>query len=292
MQERIEKGAQSSGPGSSVYLGRARYFFESLAEMGAWIERTPRTWKINDSARTDPSTSWDLGAGYASAVDMACNGWIDGASRSQSALNALAPLTPEPRQRVDYVGHRPHVVRAMAGDMKSMIRKVKVRADNGKGRVVTLIVPVNATAGVSAECMANFGVAVAQYVHQMERSGIRVEVIAAMTSRVSQWRVSACVRIKHASQPLDLAVMAFAIGHPAMFRRLGFAIRERCAAPMDTGYGRTCDTQADDCINAPQGAIVLNGMADADRYAQTPEQAVRYVTLKLDDARDVTMGAA
>jgi hypothetical protein len=176
----------------------------------------------------------------------------------------------------------------MAGDMKSMIRKVKVRADNGRGRVVTLIVPVNAVAGVSADHMANFGVAVAQYVHQMERSGIRVEVIAAMTSRVSQWRVSACVRIKHASQPLDLAVMAFAIGHPAMFRRLGFAIRERCAAPMDPGYGRTCDTQADDCINAPQGAIVLNGMADADKYAQTPADGVAYVTRTLDAARGLT----
>jgi hypothetical protein len=176
--------------------------------------------------------------------------------------------------------------------MKSMVRKVKSRADNGKGRVVTLIVPVNARAFVGAEHMANFGVAVAQYVNQMERDNVRVEVIAAMTSRVSNWRVCAAVRIKHATQPLDLAVMAFAIGHPAMFRRLGFAIRERCHAPMDPGYGSTVSTREDDVINAPQGSIVLNGMADASTHARTPADGVAYVTRTLDAARGLVEGAA
>jgi hypothetical protein len=293
MQERIESGRQPSKPGQTPDMGRARYFFESLAEMGAWIERTPRTWACNDSVSAGAYTSWDLGAGYDSAVSMAKGGWMDGAQRSQKALEALKATVPEPRQRVDFVGFRPHVQRQIAGDIKCMVRKVKVRADNGKGRVVTLIVPVNATAWVGAEAMANFGVAVAQYVNQMERQRIRVEVIAAMTSKVSGWRVSACVRIKHASQPLDLAVMAFAIGHPAMFRRLGFAIRERCHAPMDTGYGRTVATREDDVINAPQGAIVLNGMADADEHARTPADGVAYVTRTLDAARGLTaLGAA
>jgi hypothetical protein len=293
MQERIENGRQPSKPGKTPDMGRARYFFESLAEMGAWIERTPRQWTCKDSVTAFPAQAWDLGAGYDSAVSMAKGGWLEGASRAQEALKTLKALTPEPRNRIDFAGYRPHVQRAIAGDMKSMVRKVKVRADNGRGRVLTLIVPVNATAWVGAEAMANFGVAVAQYINQLERDNVRVEVIAAMTSKVSGWRVSACVRIKHASQPLDLAVMAFAIGHPAMFRRLGFAIRERCAAPMDTGYGRTVATREDDVINAPQGAIVLNGMADADEHARTPADGVAYVTRVLDKARGLTaLGAA
>lgn len=286
MQERIERTPTPTKPGETPRK-RARYFFDSLAEMGRWIEGTKRTWPSRDSESAGHSASWDLGAGYSDAVHMAKFGWLDGAARSQSALKRLAPSVPEPRNRIDFVGYRPHVPRCVAGDVRHMVRKVKTRADNGRGKVLTLIVPVNAVAGVSAEHMANFGVAVAQYINQLERSNIRCEVIAAMTSIVSGWRVSACVRIKSAGQPLDLAVMAFAIGHPAMFRRLGFAIRERCHAPYDIGYGQTVSTRVDDMINAPTNAVVLNGMKDADRYARTPGAAVAYVTAQLDKARGI-----
>lgn len=263
----------------------AAYSFASLHELGNWIASTRRTWDTEDS-RTYPSArSWDLNAGYDASVEMARNGWLEGAERAQEALKEFAPATPEPDTKTDFYGFRPHVPRFCAGAPDSMIRHAPV-ADMGVGRVLTLIVPINAVSNVSAEHMANFGVAVAQYVNQLEMGGMRVELIGASTSLMmsSNWRVSQTFTIKNADQPLDLAVVAFAIGHPAMFRRLGFALLERCAAPTCHNYGRTAETELSDVINAPVGAIVLNGMKNANEHARTPEKALEYVSKQIEKA--------
>jgi hypothetical protein len=134
--------------------------------------------------------------------------------------------------------------------------------------------------------MANFGVAVAQYINQMETNGVRVDVTGAMVSNVSGWRVAHTWKIKRAEQPLDLAVLTFALGHAAMFRRIGFALRERSAAPATRSYGNTVACEVSDAINAPIGAIVLNGMKDAATVAKTPEAALAYITKYVDNALD------
>jgi hypothetical protein len=72
-------------------------------------------------------------------------------------------------------------------------------------------------------------------------------------------------------------VTAFSIGHPAMFRRLGLALRERSACKETPGYGTSRDLTLADVINAPRDAIILNGMREADRYAPTAELGLAYV---------------
>ena len=270
MQTRIEPDAK-----------RARYHFESLGELGEYINATKRTWPDN-SSETDTRID-DLGAGYAGAVRMARFGWIEGAEKAQEALKAFAPMTPQPDTKTDVYGFRPHVPRFCAGAPDSMIRHT-VTPSMGCGKVLTLIVPVNALAHVSAKSMANFGTAVAQYVNQLETDGTRVELIGAIVSDVEGWRVAHTFVVKYADQPLDLAVVAFAIGHPAMFRRLGFGLRERCAAPYTPGYGRSTPARVDDMINAPPGAVVLNGMTEADTRAPTAEKALAYVSAQIEKA--------
>lgn len=279
---------------------RARYHFESLYELGAWIKRTPKTWRLASSGDEVhvPEQEWDLKAGYAGAVDMALKGWNEGAERVQEALKAFPLQTPAPDTRTDVYGFRPHVPRFCAGAPDSMIRHAPV-AETGAGKVLTLVIPIIAPWYVSAEHMANFGVAVAQYVNQMEMNGTRVEVIAAMANAwdltgktvngtvqptESAWRVSQTWTVKNADQPLDLAVVAFAIGHPAMYRRLGFALLERCAAPEHSEYGFPVHAREGDLINAPVGCVVLNGMREADKYATTPEKGFEYVSKQIETA--------
>lgn len=268
-----------------------RIAFQSLAELGEYIARTPRTWRMKNSETVQPSPERDLNAGYDNALDMARNGWLEGAQRVQKALKAFVPETPKPDTVVDFYGYRPHVPRFCAGDPMNMVRRDPIDPETGMGKVLTLAVPVNALMSVSASSMANFGVAVAQYVNQLETDGMRVELIGMMVSHVSgYWRVAHSWVIKYADQPLDLAVIAFTIGHPAMFRRLGFALRERCAAPMDPGYGQTVPAKLSDLINPPLGTVILNGMASADRYAPTPEKALEYVTQQIDKAMEAQYG--
>lgn len=272
MQTRIDRAAKT-----------ARFAFRSLSELGEYIDRTPRTWTQNSSKTHGTGVDWDLRAGYDRAVDMARNGWIEGAEKAQDALRAFAPMTPAPDTRTDVYGFRPHVPRFCAGAPDSMIRHT-TKPDNGAGRVLTLAVPVNALAYVNAPAMANFGVAVAQYVNQLETDGTRVELLGMMVSLVSGHRCAHTWVIKYADQPLDLAVVAFSIGHPAMFRRLGFALRERSGLPEDFGYGQTVAAKLDDIIDPAPGTIILNGMANADSYAPTPERGLEYVSKQIETA--------
>lgn len=273
MQERIDTKEK-----------RALYFYDSLSELAQYLDRTPQTWKGYDSSRkSGGGTSWDLGAGYDKAWDMARNGWIEGAQRAQEALQVFAPSSPAPDTRNDFYGHMPHVPRYCSGAPDNMIRHDKAK---GSGRVLTIICPVNATANVSAKSMSNFGVAVAQYINQMEMQNIRCEVIGILVNDAGSWHVSHAWRVKYADQPLDLAVLSFAVGHPAMFRRLGFALLERCAAPASPSYGRSIPALLADVVNVPAGAVVLNGMTRANEIAPTPEKALKYIEEQINKVLD------
>lgn len=263
----------------------AKYSFGSLSELGEYIARTPRTWREEWSRMHEKDADWDLNAGYDASVDMARNGWLEGAEKAQEALKVFSPMTPAPDTKVDFYGFRPHVPRFCAGAPDNMIRHTTTPT-MGCGKVLTLIVPVNALGHVSAQSMAHFGTAVAQYVNQLETDGIRVELIGCIVSEVSEQRVAHSWTIKLADQPLDLAVVAFSIGHPGMFRRLGFALRERSAVPYDPCYGRSKGAVLDDIINAPPGAVILNGMKDADIHAPTAIDALKYVSEQIDKAME------
>ena len=272
MQERIDRSART-----------CRYHFDNLPELGRYAETAPRTWGRYCTMSTDPNPrSWDLGAGYDGAVRMAKEGWLEGAAKTQEALKLLPLRSPAAKREINHYGHMPHMGRYVAGAIKHMVHK---RPVEGRKSVLTLIVPVNAVAHVEAAHMANFGLAVTHYIAQLERAGTRVELLGAIHSISDGWTITHTWLIKHASQPLDLAVTAFTIGHPAMFRRLGFALRERCAAPSNSSYGRSIALTQESVINCPPGAIILNGMKDASTVARTPEAAVEYVTKYIDEAR-------
>lgn len=264
-----------------------RYSFGSLSELGEYVANTREKWSSATRQSHKPvQRAWDLGASYDDAVRMACNGWIEGAERAQEALKAFAPQTPQPDTKVDFYGFRPHVPRFCAGAPDNMIRHTPTPYI-GCGRVLTLAVQIGMAAYTSDKAAANFGVAVAQYVNQLEMDGMRVELIACYSC---EWdngrRVAFSWTVKAADQPLDLAVIAFAIGHPAMFRRLVFALMERSDAREWPGYGYPKDAEASDFINAPNGMAILNGMTQANTYAPTPAKALEYVSKQIDKAME------
>ena len=263
----------------------ARYAFNSLRELGTYIQDTPRVWRQNAAAKDNKSYSWDLDAGWQGASDMSRKGWVEGAQRAQKALKAFAPATAKPDTVLDVAGYRPNIPLYLAGVPVHMIRKA-TQGEAGQARVLTLAVSVCANAFTSASAMANYGVAIAQYVHQLERAGTRVHVIGAFTVTGRGWRLTCQWTVKRADQPLDLAVMAFTIGHPAMLRRIGLAFMERQSdTPELDAYGQAVDTLATDLMDAPNGTVILNGMTRADSFAQTPQAALAYVSEQIEKAR-------
>lgn len=275
---------------------RARFQFDSLAEVARYLEEAPRTWRIEHSRTNAASRTWDLGLGYDRAVTLARDGWLEGAQKAQDALKAFNPASPAPDCRVDFYGHMPHVPRFCAGAPDSMIRH-HPKPTIGGGRVLTLYVAINMSAAVNAQYARNFGLGVAQYINQLETDGIRVELYAGVTQTEEYrgtrgWRVAHTWKLKSAEQPLDLAVIAFAIGHPAMYRRLWFAMMERSPATEDYGYYYPRDVEARDIINMPSGAYILNGMREANSCARTPEQALEHIEREIERALGYDMVAA
>lgn len=264
----------------------ARYRFDSMPELFDYIETAPRTWPYKESATNRPSQSWDLNLGYDGALRLAREGWIEGAERAQEALRAFTPKSPAPDTKTDFFGHMPHVPRYCAGAPDNMLRHTNPPTVGG-GRVITLYVAVNANCMQKAQNMANYGLGIAQYINQLETEGLRVEVHAAVAQNTSSGtikRVAHTVCVKRADQPLDLAVMAFAIGHPAMFRRLWFALAERCAGKPCMGYYYPERVKPSDIIDFPQHAYVLNGMLNANSQASTPQLALANVEKEINIA--------
>lgn len=283
MQERIDPKART-----------ARYWFESLAELERYLEIAPRTWKhLHSSNKPSPSNTWDLGASYSDAARLARDGWLEGARDAQDTLKTMPPQTPAPAMRNDFYGHMPHVARYCAGAPDNMIRHANPPR-HGTGATLTIAVAITANWRTNARYMRNFGLGIARYVNQLEMDGTRCEIIGVIsthkTGDYTHWNTAHAWRIKYADQPLDLAVLAFAIGHPAMFRRLGFALLERCAAPPASNYGVSRDTRLSDVINIAPGAVVLNGMKDANTHATTPEKALAYVSAQIEKAIEERLG--
>jgi hypothetical protein len=260
----------------------AKYAFDSLADVARYIETAPKTWTYTESRNHRATQDWDLGTGYDKAWDMARWGWPEGAERAQRDLKAFNAGTPRPLEHVDFYGYRPHVPRFCAGAPDSMIRHAP---DNGAGKVLTLYVSTMCSAAQNARYLANYGLGIAQYVYQLEMQGTRVELHGCSSSECSGWELHYSWLIKRADQPLDLAVVAFAIGHPAMFRRLWFALCERSPARQMEGYGYCENTHVRDMLNPAPGAVVLNGMRNANSYARTIEDALEYVETQIDLAQ-------
>lgn len=261
---------------SKITATKSQYRFNSLAQYARWLRDTAAVWKYTNSREHKGEQDWDFATGYEKCEALARDGWLEGAQKAQDALKAFSPTSPAPDTKTDFYGHRPHVARYCSGAPDSMIRYDR-DAQNGSGRVMSLLVPISVNYMTQAEYFANFGVGVAQYVNQMEAQGYRVEVHAGMAQESKGHRMTCTVQIKSADQPLDLAVMAFAIGHPAMFRRLGFAMIERSVQPQSPGYGMPCDMKAQDMLDAPLGLIVLNGATSSNHLATTPQRALKYI---------------
>lgn len=259
-----------------------QYSFESLREFSAWLADTPANWRCDASRSYRATSTWDLQCGYDGAIDLARKGWIEGAARVQSKIAKLNLKQAFPKERNDFYGYRPNVPRYCAGAPDNMVRHDK---QTGGGQALSLYVTVNTPGTSRAKYMANWGVAIAQYVKQLELEGVPCEIFTLNAVELRGVTQYTTIKIKSAGQPLDLAVLAFAIGHPAMLRRLCFAMYERGKAPQCVSYGKPLDGKIDNILDARPNGVIINGMKRVNDIATTPERALEALTKEIDSKR-------
>lgn len=282
----------------------ARYWFDSLPELQRWLQDTPATWRQRDSEQSRARDDWDLSLGWQGALRLARDGDTEGADAIRAMLADYAATLPAhdalPSDAHAVAGYHVDVPHYLSGQPDCMIAPAPM-PETGRGRVVTLAVSINATADIVAAPMRRYGMALARKVYDLEAAGERVEVIGCFVSEVSGARVSVAWRVKAADRDLDLPALAFAIGHPAMFRRIGFACRERLPfrdVQEDFSYGsskpaRLTDLLLDGSTQAPAYPVaILNGMNRADVLAPTVSDAIRNVGASVDAALSLAYGDA
>lgn len=252
---------------------RWRVQFDSLADMVSWIERTPRNWRQNASRTNTAEDNWDLGVGYGGALRLARDGWPEGVRTILSHINDL-PNKARPERVYDIAGDFADAPRAAAGDPFSMVRRGSAHRQRP---VMTIGVNTIASGGTRADVLAKFGAALVAVIDRLENKGVRVELYGfAGYEKLRGKRSYAHIawQVKGAGDSLDLSAVAFGIGHPAVMRRLSFAVLERSDADMDTrGYGICGQQTRDGYVDIAEGALLIEGVGTTHWHGQSKSMA-------------------
>ena len=255
--------------------------FDGLAELTDWLEKTPTDKTGNDLASQahHGDKVWDFELGYKGSLDLINNGWEKGAQEIEKLrnkqvgdiANGYAEVS-QPEWNRDVAGDAVDVGAFLSGEPECMLVREEEEVNVP---VVEIWFRLGCPANVEGKQLMNQGVAMLAAIDKIEAQGIRVKLVAwyqgwgrhRRTVKDRRFHFS-CV-VKRADEPLHLHTLAFAIAHPAFFRRLVFAVIERqgdkdqTGAFTDGGYGGI-EQRIDQIPNAiPQDVMVVNPNWDA-----------------------------
>ena len=215
-----------------------------------------------DNLRSD---GWDLSLGYDGADAAYRGGWAEGAQRAYDLAETLnpRPMSSRTALRRSVTGAFPNVGAYLAGRPDSMYAVSKRQA---AGRpYVHLYMPIGYSASVKADTVFERGCALVALTDALETAGCRLRITAIDASLVGRQSVKTkyvgLYELKDYGDDLDVDSLIFTVAHPAFFRRLVFAIRER--SPYDqvrarthNGYGESCEITDDDIPGDGRSVVV------------------------------------
>lgn len=176
------------------------------------------------------------------AFRLAREGWPEGAKIAEALRDRIALDRPQaPRTvRYDVAGALPNIPRAIAGNPAHMRRMAP--ADTRTRPILTLAIGIAAGANLKASAMLASAAAAAAVIDTLESAGFRCNVLAVW--RTAQWGTTfgqeMAIQAKAPGDPASLATLSFALGHPAMLRRLCFLLLagESSARTLTEGLGQ------------------------------------------------------
>lgn len=220
--------------------------FTGLTEFNKHCDLTPankKIWKdMNQQSSIGGSKDFTLTNSFKEANELMRNGWSKGAEELNKKLklaNATAQNKEVKKAIYDIVGFQASVPRYLQGIPTSMINKRNVKQ---KVRVVTLMKSIAYHAGINASEIMQDSIKFLQIVQEIEKQGIRVNVEVCWHSIHDNEEVFMRIRIKSASERLNVSKMSYPLLHPSFLRRHAFRSLECEQRTSNTGwrhgYGR------------------------------------------------------
>jgi len=266
--------------------------FDSLGELTDWLtegkgtEEAVRADKLSMSSRCGTLSSvkegkgesWDLGAGWEGAMEMALHtGWEKGAKKIRDLVERMDDYDPEVSEsgatdqlgfRWDEEGEELDIAAFLEGDDRPWLQPIW---DDTKP-IVRILVDCGASCAVSAQAMEARGAVMAALCKKLERVGFGVQLYMGFASP-SAGGTCCSVRIKDSDERVDEGVVAFWLAHPGAFRRIGFRMIEAMHVNVGSGYGIPGQMVCED-FDMVSASGHLN-RADAEGWTNDPDAAAK-----------------
>lgn len=208
---------------------------------------------------------------YEHADTLARKGWKLGRetlARFESKIDVCSKVH-KPEIQFDVTGDSGwDMGRVMDGIPESAMdwRDTEVKLDSPTGPIIKVVINCSMASNVDTEAIYRRGAAVLALIDALETSGKRVELEVAKINE--GFYIS--IPLKSADMPLQLDEVAFALCHPAMNRRIGFALAYKCGmagrrAVEDGSYGSGTSWKPDCDLYLPR--LDYNVAWDSDESA-------------------------
>lgn len=221
----------------------ASFGFASLAEHVEFVRAIPAA--ISRDSRGNRNVGWKLTperlrftatADMAAALELAENGWQEGADAASEIVELLAgDHAKRKRSQPSLSGGNVNVGRMLAGNPRHMRKRRHVDGN----RTATLYVDGGSPANVPANILIARAGVVAAISDMMENQGYSCEIVIVNTPTTQDRDISAyqsATRIKTAGDKLNISDIVFALGHAGFLRRIVFAtvaVEPNCAPIWD-----------------------------------------------------------
>lgn len=216
--------------------------FSSLGEFYNYICETPfnEAFRWAKHSSVDGSKDFTGTNSFEEAVELFKNGWDDMAKQLVKKINAnkidtdIANIT---KNVLDVCGYQAIVPLYLQGVPNSMVNKKIVKV---KQKVITINKSIDYSGYVTIDKIIEESIKAMQIIKKIEAQGVRCNLnIVFGSKRNNEFYLK--IRVKNASEKLNVSKLAFPLVNPSMLRRLLFRFIEvypNFDKSFVNGYGR------------------------------------------------------
>lgn len=222
--------------------------YDSLKEFYDYLVSTPFNqvfcWEKHSSV--DGTYEFTKTRDFNEAVELFKNGWSDMATKLVQKLKVTETKmepTMKPRTTLSVAGYQAIVPLYLQGVPNNMVNKKMVPV---KQKVITLNKSINYNGGVDADSIINESIKAMRIVKKLESQGYRCNLNIVLGTSAGGKQFVIKVKIKSASEKMNISKLAFPLVHPSMLRRLFFRFIEvypNVTKSFKYGYGAPASTE-------------------------------------------------
>ena len=239
--------------------GNKMVMFNSITELVQFNRETERTnfyqkYHVSDEFGSN-RYSFTKTNSYEEAEDLLLHGWDEMAEKLTKKVNNVKCQNGYKNKTVYGVqGYQACVPRYLQGMPDSMVSNKRIVT---KQKVLNIIKDFGYSGSTSAQTIEDESIKVLKAVSDLESRGYRVNLSITFVSKYRGEYISMMVKIKNASQRMNIKQMAFPLVHPSMFRRIVFGMIERLEETKNFGSGYGWCTEYEETKHLFKGSYFI-----------------------------------